>query len=80
MERNYYWGVLVLLQSVQILVRDDWYFLMEACKSARPKTSKIHGNEHTPEVKNILTYFQQERNLKFRVVLIFPKWFKRRKN
>ena len=45
------WGVLVLLVSVQILVRLDCFshsITMEVWKPARWKRAKFHRNEHTP--------------------------------
>ena len=46
------WGVLVLLISVQILVRLDYFshrITTEVWKPARWKTAKNHWNEHTPD-------------------------------
>ena len=48
--------MLVLLVSVQILVRLDWFshsITMEVWKPARWKRTKFHQNEHTPGISHV---------------------------
>ena len=72
-EQNFKWlkldcrGVLVLLVSVQILVRLDCFshsITMEVWKPAQWKTAKFQRNEHTPDINFLFLrsfYFKRRR-------------------